>query len=134
MKLKLVLFAGLMVVGFAMAAHAGSVQDNDLYPVAAGDGIPDDFDNCVETQNAPQRDTDGDGIGNACDPDHNGDNVVDVGDFGTFFDAFDGVAPDPDTDYNGDGVTDVGDFGTFFNYFDVGNLLFGPAPGPSCCG
>jgi hypothetical protein len=32
-----------------------------------GDGVPDDRDNCPETQNADQKDTDGDGEGDACD-------------------------------------------------------------------
>ena len=31
------------------------------------DGVPDDSDNCVNTPNADQQDTDGDGIGNVCD-------------------------------------------------------------------
>ena len=34
-----------------------------------GDDINDDSDNCTVVANAAQRDTDGDGIGNACDPD-----------------------------------------------------------------
>ena len=34
-----------------------------------GDGINDAEDNCVETANADQADNDGDGTGNACDPD-----------------------------------------------------------------
>jgi hypothetical protein len=132
MKLKLVLFAGLAVVGFALAANAGSVQDNDLYPNPVGDGVPDDFDNCVETQNANQIDTNGDGFGNACDPDLNQDLVVDVADFGIFFAAYSGT-PNPDADFNDDGVTDVADFGVFFAYYSPSNPNFGPAPGPSCC-
>jgi hypothetical protein len=37
-------------------------------PDADGDGVPDATDNCPLTPNANQNDTDGDGIGNVCDP------------------------------------------------------------------
>lgn len=32
-----------------------------------GDGIPDDFDNCVDVPNTFQQDSDGDGVGDVCD-------------------------------------------------------------------
>jgi hypothetical protein len=44
------------------------------------DGIFDDLDNCQLIANSDQRDTDGDGIGNRCDPDFNGDGFVDYED------------------------------------------------------
>ena len=40
-----------------------------------GDGVGDACDNCVNTPNADQQDSDGDGIGDACeagDPDNDG--------------------------------------------------------------
>ena len=40
-----------------------------------GDGIPDNRDNCVETANSNQQDTDNDGIGDVCDDDLDGDGV-----------------------------------------------------------
>ena len=40
-------------------------EDGDM----DGDGILDSQDNCVETPNADQKDTDGDGIGDVCDDD-----------------------------------------------------------------
>ncbi len=43
-----------------------------------GDGIPDDEDNCRDHPNPAQRDTDGDGFGNRCDPDFDGDGLVET--------------------------------------------------------
>ena len=37
-----------------------------------GDGVPDDFDNCINVANPDQLDSDGDLIGDACDPEPNG--------------------------------------------------------------
>lgn len=37
------------------------------------DGVPDDIDNCPERFNPTQEDLDGDGLGNLCDPDRDGD-------------------------------------------------------------
>jgi fibronectin type 3 domain-containing protein len=45
-----------------------------------GDGIGDDVDNCVAVQNADQSNLDGDTLGDACDPDDDGDFVIDTGD------------------------------------------------------
>ena len=45
-----------------------------------GDGICDSSDNCRITPNPLQLDTDGDGLGNACDPDDDNDGVFDEND------------------------------------------------------
>jgi hypothetical protein len=44
------------------------------------DGVPDSEDNCPNKQNTDQRDTDGDGDGDACDPDDDGDGIPDAED------------------------------------------------------
>src|SRR5699024_541140 len=71
--------------------------DND------GDGVPDGEDNCPTKANPAQSDTDGDGIGNACDDDDDGDGTPDGGDnCPTTFN-------EDQTDTDGDGVGDACD-------------------------
>ena len=45
-----------------------------------GDGVAQEVDNCPQVANHDQLDTDGDTVGDACDPDDDGDNVPDVDD------------------------------------------------------
>lgn len=57
-----------------LAVNMGSIivrDDADL----DGDGVKDSQDNCIETPNPDQKDTDGDGIGDVCDEDIDGDGV-----------------------------------------------------------
>jgi hypothetical protein len=70
---------------------------------ADGDGVPDDADDCVDVPDPDQVDTDGDGLGDACDEDDDDDDVPD---------AEDGcpLAPGPlEGDQDGDGQDDACD-------------------------
>jgi len=78
-----------------------------------GDGVEDARDNCRDIPNPDQRDTDGDGFGNACDPDFDGDGVVSAGDSGDGRSDLGRIAHAketgyyvPDCDLDGDGKVD----------------------------
>jgi hypothetical protein len=88
---------------------------------ADGDGITDTSDNCLDAGNSDQRDTNGDGIGNVCDPDFNGDCVVNFLDLAVMRSVFYGSFADADLDGNG-----------FVNFQDLAILrsLFFAPPGP----
>ena len=91
-----------------------------------GDGIGDELDNCSETANPDQVDTDADDCGNLCDADYNQSGIVDIGDFGAFAQNFGACDPlyqhtPPITDTT---FCSIGDFGFFSQNFNT-------APGPS---
>ncbi len=100
-------------------------------PDSDGDGVNDDTDNCTLVANASQLDSNGDGIGNACDADTNNDCIVNFLDFAPFPPAIFSQPGDanwnPDVDFNGDGVVNFLDQPLF------PQTLFGP-PGPSANG
>lgn len=56
-------------VGELLLALSEALDDDD------GDGVPDASDNCATVFNPDQVDTDEDGLGDACDPDLDGDGV-----------------------------------------------------------
>ena len=80
-----------------------------------GDEVPDDIDNCPETFNPDQTDTDGNGIGDACEVvpligDLNGDGCVDFSDYNTIIAEVRGLEPqNPEHDLNGDGIVNISD-------------------------
>ena len=80
-----------------------------------GDGISNSLDNCADVANAEQTDSDGDGVGDACDTDTDGDGVPDVNDAFPLDPAEwldtdgDGTGNNADQDDDGDGFADTGD-------------------------
>ena len=103
-----------LVTPWAVAVTAAPDSDSD--------GVLDSLDNCRLVANADQRDTDADGIGNACDADLNNDCSVNFIDLGLLKGVFFGT--DPDADFNGDGSV---------NFLDLGIMksAFFQPPGPS---
>lgn len=102
-----------------------------VYPQTSGchceedsdeDSIGDSADNCLAVPNTDQRDTNGDGIGNACDADLNNDCNVDFEDLAEIKAATFGN--DPEADFDGDGNVNFADLAIMKSRFFV-------APGPS---
>jgi hypothetical protein len=103
-------FNGLSTAALRLTAnYAVTPVDTD------GDGVPDSTDNCPTTSNASQTNTDGDSLGDACDPDddNDGDNdgvdncalVSNAAQTNTDGDALgDACDPDDDNDDVNDGV------------------------------
>lgn len=102
----LCLFAALVLVQPAWA----------VIPDADSDGVADAVDNCPTTANSNQLDTDGDGLGNACDIDADGDGLNNTSDNCTLIPNPDQLNTDGDAvgdvcdnDDDGDGVSDSAD-------------------------
>lgn len=106
-----------------------------LLPDADADGAHDGQDNCTAAANGPllpdaggnsQLDADGDGYGNRCDADLDGNGFVNYGDLAQFRAAFG----------SGNAAADFDGSGGIVNFADLAALraLFGAPPGPSAFG
>lgn len=128
--------AALLALGLSMGSFAGSVTDSD------SDGVPDSFDNCVNTANGPLASTgacngqeDGlivDGFGQACDSDTNDNLATDLSDVSATFAAASVASGNPTFDYNCNGAADLGDVAKAFGDASV-NAVPGPS-GLACAG
>lgn len=86
------------------------------------DGVTDEIDNCQLHENVGQRDTDGDGLGNRCDPDFDQNCITDFVDLGFMKSVF--FSGDAHADLDGSGSVDFVDLG-------IMKSLFFLSPGPS---
>src|SRR4029453_14651610 len=93
------------------------------FPDADAGGTPDNVDNCTAVANPDQRDTDGDGYGNACDADLNQNGLTNFEDLALMGAAF-FSEDNPDIDLNGDGVVNFSDLAILKQRFFL-------PPGPS---
>lgn len=121
--LELSFLIAILLLSWATPAASGpSLGDRD------SDGIDDLLDNCRDVPNKSQRDTDGDGCGNACDADYDQDGLCGGSDFELFRSVFGHSVDDSEynanVDHDGDGSIDGADFKVF-------QSMFGRAPGPS---
>ena len=86
------------------------------------DGFDDTIDNCIDTPNPDQRDSNADGFGNLCDADFDGNGFVNFSDLAFFRSVF--ASDNADADLNGDGTVNFLDLARF-------KSRFGRPPGPS---
>jgi hypothetical protein len=100
-------------------AHVHAANGDGFVPIfpnpalfeqdADGDGTPEGSDNCPALDNASQADLDGDGFGDACDPDEDGDGLSGDEDNAPGDTDNDGAPNGADDDDDGDGVADSSD-------------------------
>ncbi|WP_436515690.1 thrombospondin type 3 repeat-containing protein [Ekhidna sp. To15] len=88
-------------------------SEEDPLPDTDNDGIVDEEDNCPLVKNKDQKDSDGDGIGDACEEDSDGDGIIDeldncplVSNPDQEDEDGDGIGDACEGDADGDGVVD----------------------------
>jgi hypothetical protein len=112
----LAVLALCLVTLTAVPARAQRFVDADA------DGIADALDNCWQLANPAQIDSDGDGIGNRCDPDYDGSGLVNLRDLAQMKAAF--LTSNPLVDLDGNGFVNLVDLQILKGYF-----LKPPGPG-----
>lgn len=95
------------------------------------DGIADVADNCPLVPNTSQQDLDGDGFGNACDADMDGDGVADMAP-GAMGDNCPLAANPNQIDSDGDGIGDACDGDTQMSRTRTDPTLVGPGTESEC--
>ncbi len=119
------------VIVVKASVHKGDLVGGNPFSDQDGDGVDDQADDCILAADGPtlpgaaglnQRDTDGDGIGNICDPDLNNEGIVNAVDLARLKSVF--FKADAAADLNGDGVVNAVDLARLKSFF------FKP-PGPS---
>ncbi len=95
----------------------GTISTLDCSVDTDGDGVEDSADNCTLISNTDQRDTNGDGYGNACDPDLNNDGTVNFVDISLFGAVFPSSGVGLDEDFNGDNLVNFVDYVLFSTFF-----------------
>lgn len=107
---------------YALQAGFHAPPDDD------GDLVRSFMDNCIFDPNTDQRDTNGDGFGNICDPDLDNSGFVNTADLAILKAAFFSNSAsghwNPDADLTGDGFVN-------FNDLFLMRILYFMAPGPS---
>jgi len=109
-------------IGVSSSNNYRVVTGFESIPDSDADKILDAMDNCTKVVNLNQRDTDGDGYGNYCDPDFDNNLIVNAADLAFFKTKF--FSSDPDADMNGDSVVNAADLAIL-------KTMFFKPPGPS---